>query len=189
MCDESKSGLAEAKDLFMRYGGSAFLMEREGVYDRYLAFRVPEDLEARWIEERCDLLLRQVDEERVAGRAFEELVVLFQHRAARRFQGKLLANVSVWASSLDTFTRLRFAEELVEMGERLRGPEQLDAGIPEICGTAIDLIERALEGKVLVADCYQSLPYLSDVLSKDQIMSRLESLRKRCRDLENSFAQ
>ncbi len=60
----------KAKDLFLKYGGSHFHMERDGCYDRYLEFGVSKDQEEAWLKDYELLLLEKALENDVVNEDF-----------------------------------------------------------------------------------------------------------------------
>ncbi|MFV0539451.1 MAG: hypothetical protein ACK5M3_19100 [Dysgonomonas sp.] len=51
----------DAKDMFFYYGGSKYQMMRDDLIDEYLSYKIPKDVEKKWVEEMFYQDFRNLD--------------------------------------------------------------------------------------------------------------------------------
>ena len=172
--------LTEAKKMFLKYGGSHYEMERSGEYTKYLEFSVTDDQEAEWGKERRTSLVATLNDQPVAGTDFQELVGLI--KACHDYEGLrlLIDSIRHMMSTLDTFTLVRFAEELCGLTSGAQPTNRHDTELCEdLKRLIVGLVDAASTSTFNVAPYYEQIPYLRGVLTEDRITRRIESLRAR----------
>ena len=168
-----------AKELFLKYSGSHFQMEREGDYAAYRSYGVSRDQEASWARERLRELLPVFRERPIAEPVFSEAMALLKASRDEDTLEVLLDIVSGARLSLDTFTRVRFAEELFELSKQWpRAASGQKQWSKEALRVVVDLLSDALELPFSVDPWYQQLPHMSGVLEEARVRRRIASLQE-----------
>lgn len=168
-----------AKELYLKYAGSHFQMEREGEYDEYLRFGVTREQESVWADERIAVLFEEVRDHPIAGTAFHDAASLIRSARALERLGELLGIVEHAGEGLDTFTRLRFAEEFVELARWLAHACEDTRLAEPLRRSALSLLDDAGRAPFTIDPWYKALPHLRGVLDEERVRQRIADLRER----------
>lgn len=151
--------LNKARELFIKYNGSSFHMEQDGVLEEYKSFI--------WLEEYQKKLLRDSDKELVLGSSFMALFQSLSQTSNEAIIGNLVKTVESNISSYDAFTKLRIAEELIKLAKRNMNIKKM------LEQKASILLESIKTNDFRVADFYNTDSYMSEVLKKENVLKRV----------------
>lgn len=170
MNDTAADTFEKAKSLFLSFGGSRYEMEREGKLIEYMNFQVPLSLEQQWVNERETLLFEAFSSCPLATDEFHELVSYLLNYDNPQSLAKFVELLVQKGATADSFTQLRFAEELVRTTEgtvlRTKGSQD-----------ALHLIDRLLSSPIVVDKQYFEFPDLHGLLSTEAIRTRATQLK------------
>lgn len=160
----------KAKALFQKFQGNHFHMQREGQYDVYKAFNIPEAQEREWAQESQRDLIRAIsvegDEVQVESLVTDIASMLSVYRNTDEFN-ELLSVLRLKVATLDSFTAIRICEEVLKVIEEFqRAKEEQD-----ICMKGKQFVRDALrdvlDSPIHVSPKYCSIEYLKDALMED----------------------
>lgn len=166
-----------ARQLFLKYGGSHFQMQRDGEYQRYKAFGISRAQEIQWAEARRNAILSVLEDRLLDGDKLSELVGLVLEIGDMDGLHLLVNLVEARRFHLDTFTALRIAEDLFGICASLRSKNVLPSARYAECRRCIDHLLEIIDLQDFSVDpFYLSIPYLGDVLSQDRVAERVQRL-------------
>lgn len=122
MFNRRKKRIEEARKIFFKYNGSIFQMERELEYDAYKKFSIPKKMESEWFDEilkeklvqfnneinekKLVSILSQVEQIAISSKNINVSQLIYTHLKSR-------------IENLDSFVKLRTAETIINILERL----------------------------------------------------------------------
>lgn len=177
------NNLMRAKELFFRYCGSFFFMDREGDYGEYKMYNISKETELQWIEEMVDGKVKQL--------SFDNTTVFFNlgliasnyythNNIVEKIVKTLLNFVSNNIDSLDSLFKLIYAETLLEIP--CFSKELTRAKIEGV----MELLQRVLSNPISVnKDWEKRLP--AEFLGEKAIRDRLNRDLKRAKDIQERF--
>lgn len=119
---DSMETLGTAKQLFMKYGGSFFHMDREGEYEHYKSLGISREQEKVWIEEYQRDLLKSIESEndgvkiRTSVRALVSSIC--DHGdGANNYGSTMVEVIKRKASTVDSFSKLLICESILRLVE------------------------------------------------------------------------
>jgi hypothetical protein len=134
----------EAKELFLRFKGSSFIMSGEGVLGTYKKFKVPKETEHCWMLERERELLSIVQTQLICEREYDELGIWIANYESWWVIRSLLAYIQKVESARDKVTRVRFASFLSYVFDMTRAISAEDVKTREECRvTAVRILKSA----------------------------------------------
>ncbi|QQE80618.1 hypothetical protein [Alicyclobacillus sp. SO9] len=167
--------LDTARDIFLKYGGSYFHMDREGDYGYYKSFGVSKEQELAWIEEKQRELSSEIKNETNAHK-IELLLsewsdILYNYNDVFFF-ALLLDAVREKRRGLDSFSQLLVAERIVHVLGSLSQLQGENDVLSDGKDLALELLHRVLNSPITIAEEYRNTDYLSDVITKRNIVAR-----------------
>lgn len=176
-----KDKLLEAKEIFLKYGGSHFYMEREGEYENYKKFLISESQEKLWLNEYQNELLLKIANEDFASDYFIEITDALKRSKDGTCFSKLLDWVKEKETRLDTFSKVLMCEGILDVIESFKRAETENSQmINEARILVLDILNNSLNKPVIIASYYRDTDYLNDVINEDKIISRIKKLIKKC---------
>ncbi len=169
-----------AKGIFRAYSGSHYEMERAGVLREYESFNLSKEEESQWACERRSELLLEFERQLFIGPVFNELVHVIKSGSDLSGFGKLLKLADETIRKLDSFTLIRLAEEIYDLGCSLQKMEKGRTQTQnEFINTTHLLLDTAKKQKFWVADYYRQQPYLNAQLEEELVKSRALRLQEK----------
>ncbi len=169
----SDTGNKVAKELFLKYGGSYFHMEREGELYFYRKWNISKEQENVWIkeyqQENIKLLIEKQDATTVDS-CFSTLCRTISEFKNTDSLKTLLEVVSQTYKQYDSFTKIRFSEELLHIAESdglHKSSIWFDAK-----KLAIEILKNVIKNPITIDPYYKGLEYLSDILNEEKMMNR-----------------
>ena len=161
----------EARKIFDKYNGSYFQMEREGEYQKYKDFKVPQEIEATWISERIknivEKLYSETSENEIASlfsqycetvsQTIDESGLSFMLKFAKENQNKF-----------DSFTNVRIIESILNSVSRFN-TEKKQVAINE----SLELLRNVDKIAFHVSDSYKVNGVFPDYVAKSKIVERV----------------
>lgn len=105
----------EAKEMFLKYCGSYFYMERDGQLIRYKGYNVDASTEREWLKEYQEEIITQIQVGNSSDVYVSRLCRVMRQIKDDEYLEKLFNTLSRSLKKSDTFVRLRIAEELQEV--------------------------------------------------------------------------
>ena len=174
---------SEAKDIFLRFGGSHFFMAREGIYDHYKSLMIPKELERQWSLEECERLIELVRKSKLADANFGSLCNFIKSAQAAKPLAELLAFFQQEMGDFDTFSLLRFGEESLRLCESLkRWLPQGKALEERLCNFVVEAAKTMQKKQINVDPHFQNVLSDLDALhgdAKREIVNRIERLHRK----------
>lgn len=162
-----------AKQIFLKFDGSHFHMEREGEYSYYKSFDISKEQEDLWIKQYQEDILSQIEKEDIVSPLFTKLVRIIAQHKDYDCLNSLLDLVKRKKNGLDSFTRVRIAEELLELYESFqKSGFNRNRNIFHIKVFSIDLLKELLEQPITVANYYYGISYLKEEIKEESIKDR-----------------
>lgn len=163
----------EAKELFMKYDGSFFHMDREGDYERYKSFGVSRELEEAWTEELRNELLTKIavgtDGPRIRMYV-GALVDLFENRGGDAQVLQMLAIIRSKVGNMDSLSQVVIAESIARLVDSCEGKH--DAIIPSAVAAATEILAGLLKGPVAIAQEDQADEHAREAAQPHRILER-----------------
>lgn len=163
-----------AKEIFLKFNGSHFQMEREGEYDTYKRFNICKDQEILWINEHADLLVLKIADKVVADNNLMNLSsIIKQYKENRQFE-ELLKWAKTKTHNVDSFTNLRIAEEILDIVEVYEEARQKNKLVKEAKIFSVGILHEIYRKPITVAQYYKDIDYLYGCLDNNTIKKRIE---------------
>jgi hypothetical protein len=199
-----KDNLLQAKELWMKYRGVFQFMDQEGEYEKYRQFGVPKKQEMLWADEYQKELLAVITKEDIVSDSFVNIAFSLASYPNTDNIKSLLEHVKSKRYTVDTFTQLRMAEDVLLIAKSFSEEKVLDnvlaesffsqgkifkairaflSGIkhsitPRIARKArqlgLDMLNTALKKPVTVAPSYYQTGYSKNDLAPEEILSRIQ---------------
>ena len=175
----SNESILLAKEIFMKYAGSYFHMEREGEYGYYKSFGISKEQERLWSNEYQKELMAKIETEDIVSPLFSKLVSLINQNKDINGLQLLLEVAKRKRGNVDTFTQMRMAEEILDIVESFIKNNEKANVTNEAKKLALDILCNINVSSITIASYYQNIDYLKDVLKEDIIINRVQRLIKR----------
>jgi len=175
--------LQEAKKLFLSYCGSYYEMDRDGVLEKYLSFSVNKDIEKEWGNIKCDELLNKTRIQPVVNDDFDCLLTLIKSVKLLDKLDKLMDLILDSLPKLDTFTKIRISEEILELLNKVENKEIVYKGIYLLN----ELLCSLTSEKITVNIFYKKKIYLADLLDEDKIRERITIVSRKIIDFLKKY--
>ncbi len=177
MAKKNNDKTSLAKEIFMKYYGSHFHMEREGEYSYYKKFNVSKKQEHSWIEECQHELLLKIEKEDIVSSLFSHLSNLITRSNDIDCFRLLLFIVREKVSNSDTFSSIRMAEELLKISKYfLSIDNKINKVVSESKKVALSILRETTQKPITIASYYYKLGYLNDLLTDEKIKKRIRKL-------------
>ncbi len=161
----------EARKIFDKYNGSYFQMEKEGEYQKYKNFKVPQRIEATWISERkkniVEKLYSETSENEIASlfSQYGETVSQTIDESGLSFMLKFAKeNKNKW----DSFTNVRIVESILNSLSRFNKNNK-QAAINE----SLELLRNVEKTAFRVSDSYKVNGVFPDYVAESRIAERV----------------
>jgi len=171
-----------AKKIYLEHSGSAFHMERAGLYETYRQLEIPREREVQWAREESKCLLEEFFcKGLVVDHTFFELADLIESSCDIERLRALLCLVRAELQELDTMTLVLIAEGILRLLGSSKHSDGLDSEslLEEERCLVKALLKRAGTMEFCVASAYRERGNLRDILSEEQIRERVsKGIRK-----------
>ena len=170
----SDDSILLAKEMFFKYGGSHFHMEREGEYKSYKSFDISKEQESLWIEELQKELLDKVKKDDVVGHNYNTLCSSIRQYKSLDMLKELVDFVKSRREASDTFSLLLMAEgelRIVEYFEKNNLGAHKNTAFARV--TSLEILEYLLKRPVSVAAEYLNSSHLVDLSDNQYILNRI----------------
>lgn len=169
-----------AKEIFIKYGGNKFYMEREGEYALYKSFDISKDQEVEWITEYHKEIVTKIKAEKNANTfitMFNELsnsIILFKDIDS--FES-ILDIVKEKNTALDSFTRLRMTEETYNIVDALsKNSIKKNIVLTNAKKLILEILDSIIKTPITIDNDYYRIGYLEDMLNNHNIINRVKIL-------------
>lgn len=160
----------EAKEIFIKYNGSHFQMEREFEYSKYKSYRVPKEMERTWIneleEKKFDMLEIESNESIIVDILIDLEQILVQYKDENGLL--LIVKYAKNITKFDTFTKLIIAEIILNIIRELKlNNSQIDA-----INFAITILEDICIEPVTISQSHLNNGNVPDYMSEAILRNR-----------------
>jgi hypothetical protein len=169
-----------AREIYVMFHGSSFHMDRDGLYDEYKSFEISRDVEEKWAEEEFLAHMTAFTKDPVATSDFYALINWLRILHSERLLVRFLDSIGSHIPRTDSFSLLRFAEELFELtcGWLGNSGKSATSAVGHLTNPVIEALLKTLEDKekYWVAEVFLLDPTLQGVLEPKAIYARRQSL-------------
>jgi hypothetical protein len=180
------NNIEKAKEIFIKYGGSNFHMEREGEYEFYKSFNITKKEEIQWIREYHKKVIIEIESENKVSIFTSKLselsnsIILFKDIESFK---SMIDTVKEKSELIDSFSQLRIAEEIYSIVNAFSKSEvKKDNALPYAKKIVLDILNRIIKEPITVDEDYKNVQYLKDVLNENRIINRIQRLIKTCNE-------
>lgn len=168
----------EAKEIYMKFGGSLFHMEREGEYENYKKYCVTKEQENIWDNEYQNELLSKVANEDIVSDLFLQLINTLRRTGNIKHIQMFLEFVNAKLDKMDTFSKLLVSEGVLGIVKSLMKDNEPDKTriALEAKRFVHDILSKSIVLPITVASYYSDIDYLRDIITEDKIMLRTQKL-------------
>lgn len=175
-----------AKEIFLNHEGSHYLMDRENEYEKYKSFQITPEQEKIWIREYQITLIQNMGTEITSRlvRQFCFTAKLFQELSN---WNEMISKLKKIEPSLDTFSRLRIAEEIIETVQNIslkNACNSMQAILNDSKSFAFGVLKDLLQKPITVGSIYDKFRRFDP---KDHDPYSSEAITKRIKDLLNEY--
>lgn len=172
-----------AKEIFLKYSGSHFYMDREGEYEYYKSFNISDEQEQQWIKDYLQETLNIIKNEDIVSDNFINFATaITQFKDIYHFE-QLINLVKSKNDHLDSFSRMRMAEDILNIVESLSRNWSIlmknASIISEGQQLAFNILKDILKKPISIAQYYQNLDYLEDEVKDNSVVDRVKRLLKK----------
>ncbi|MCL6592246.1 MAG: hypothetical protein K6U80_20155 [Firmicutes bacterium] len=163
-----------AKKIFFEFGGSHFHMAREGVYDTYKKFNISKKQELIWINEYLNVLFSKINDKTIIDDEVMDLMrIIREYKQINHFE-KLLDWAKTINPNADSFTKLRLAEEILDIIKLFKKESTIPKCVKDAKIFALDVLHEINRKPITVAQYYKNIGYLKNFLDDGVIKKRIE---------------
>lgn len=169
------NNIEQAKQLFLKYGGSHFLMAREGEYDLYRSFNIPKEQEYMWIQDYENKLLMEIEREAIIDGKFVDLCLAIREYRDVCYLEKLQQLIKQRRNSMDSFSLMRMAEGLLGIVDSFLKSNMKNHKITLLAKEfALEILNSILENPITIASYYKRPGYLIDPIDEEKLIARVK---------------
>lgn len=172
----------EAKEIFLKYSGSYFHMERDGQLTKYKGYNVDERTEKGWLREYQEELISQIQAGSCIDVYLSRLCSVMRQLKDDEYFESLFNALSKSLRNADTFVRLRIAEGLQEVIKFFISNNIGDMKkMVYFKSLTIDILRKIISEPTVISDDTRKNVVFEDTLKEDNIKRRAE---QRLREFE-----
>lgn len=165
----------KAKEIFLRYQGSYFQMERDGVLSHYRSYNINQETEKKWIKEYQSELIAQIEAGISIDVHLSHLCSAIRQYKDDEYLNRLTNILSKILASVDTFIQLRIAEELLEIvqyfiSNKIGNKENLKS----LKDLARDILRNIKSQPIILSEETKRTVIFEDTLEEENIRKRAE---------------
>jgi len=169
----------EAKEIFFKYGGSYFHMERDGQLIKYKNYDIDIRTEKIWLREYQEEIIAQIQAGNSIDVYLTKLCSVIRQIKDDEYLEKVLNTLEENLKSADTFIKLRIAEELQEVIKFFVTNKICDMKkIAKYKKMTIDIFRKIISQPVVISDSTRKNVAFEDTLREDNIRQRAEQKLK-----------
>lgn len=163
-----------AKELFFKYGGSHFHMEREGEYSKYRGYNISREQEYKWIKEYQGDLLERIKNEKIVSGNFYSLCASIEEYGSLNSLKELVIVTKDKSEVLDTFSLLLSTEAILRVVDSIKDDFRGKDILNFAKDVSLDILKSLLIRPVTVAVSYFSTVSLIDLHNEQAILDRIK---------------
>ena len=168
-----RDNLKAARDLFIRYNGSHFQMEREGKLDYYRTFHVSDEQEKWWIKEYIEESVEQISTVDNISLLITSLCTAISQYNDVDGLMTVVVGVRSKVSDMDSFSKIRISEEVLKTIEKFKKRKLIgDQIILDVKEIMLDILYSVVNNPVTIAPVYRNLNHLKAIISEENIILR-----------------
>lgn len=169
----------EAKEIFLKYGGSYFHMERDGQLTKYKDYDIDERTEKVWLREYQEEIIAQL----LAGNSIDvyltRLCSVMRQIKDDEYLEMLFNTLEESLKNADTFIKLRIAEELQEVINYFDTNNIGDMKkLANYKNLTIDILRKVISEPIVISENTRKNVAFEDTLRAENIRHRAEQTLK-----------
>lgn len=169
----------KAKEVFLKYNGSYFHMERDGQLSTYKSYDISKNTERQWLREHQKELITQIQTGNSIDVYISRLCNVMRQSKDDEYLDSLINALSKSIKNADTFVQLRIAEELLEV---INFFALNDIGncrkLTSHKSLAIDILKNVLSQPITISDETRKKVVFEDTLKEESIRERTKQRLK-----------
>jgi len=164
----------EAKKIFCEYSGSYYQMHRDGVYEQYKSYKIPQVVENEWLEEIFTDLRVKIEVEknkRKLTEYFEKYVFTATQGRDNKAMQYAMELLEIQAPFLDTNSLYRWINIILNH-------YLLKSNLPlkrELVEKMLNLLKNLLEKPIIISEDYKEKGSYPDYLTKEKLIRNIQN--------------
>ena len=169
----------KAKQVFLKYNGSYFHMERDGQLSTYKSYDISKNTERQWLREHQKELITQIQTGNSIDVYVSRLCNVMRQSKDDEYLDSLINALSKSIKNADTFVQLRIAEELLEVINFFALDDIGDwRKLASHKSLAIDILKNVLSQPITISDETRKKVVFEDTLKEESIRERTKQRLK-----------
>jgi len=169
----------EAKEIFLKYGGSYFHMERDGKLTKYKHYDIDESTEKVWLREYQEEIIAQIQAGNSIDIYLTKLCSVMRQIKDDEYLEKLFNTLGESFKNADTFIKLRIAEELQEVIKFFVTNNIGDMKkLANYKNLTIDILRKVISQPVVISEDTRKNVAFEDTLREENIRQRADQKLK-----------
>lgn len=169
------SNYENAKELFLKYRGSHFNMDREGEYSIYKQYNISKKQELIWMDEWIKNLLKKINELGISNDYFSDFSIIPINYMTSKIIINLTDLIELKHSEWDTFSVLLISEKILKITKEIKTKSDKNNNIFKIKNILLKILRNITESSITISQYYKDLGYIID-LNKKSVFVRINEL-------------
>ena len=170
----------EARQLFLKYDGSYFHMDRDGELDKYREYNIDVDTEKQWLCEYQLELIEQLQLGKSSDVIFSRVCSLMRAAKCDDNVEHFINATNKNLNSEDSFVRLRIAEELQDLIEFFStNSNGSSKKILKYKSMAVEILQNITFEPIVISEETRQNVAFEDTLKDENLRKRAEARLKR----------
>lgn len=161
-----------AKNIFEKYRGSYFHMERDGVLKEYKSYKIPREIEEMWLKEK-EILIKQELLDCTNYKLISEHMELLGHYVVELKDLKeldfMIDYIVKRSFDWDSNTVIRCVNACLSAMNISKGVRRRN--IKDIC---VNILKESIDRGIFISDDYRENGTLPDYLSRDRLENNIK---------------
>lgn len=169
----------EAKELFLKYGGSYFHMERDGQLTKYKGYSIDASTEKEWLREYQEEIISKIQAGNSMDVYLTRLCSVMRQIKDDEYLETLFSTLGESLKNADTFVKLRIAEELQEVIKFFVTNNIGDMyKLSDYKNLTIDILRKVISQPIVISEDTRKNVAFEDTLREESIRQRAENKLK-----------
>lgn len=168
-----------AKETFLKYSGSYFHMERDGNLTKYKSYNIDESTEKEWLREYKEEMITQIQIGNSIDVYLSRLCSVMRQTKDDGCLETLYDALNKNIKNVDSFVRLRIAEELQELISYFISNDIGDMNkLSYYKSLTIDVLRNVISQPIVISEETRKSVVFEDVLKEENIIVRAKQSLK-----------
>ncbi len=172
--------MEEAKELFLKYNGNYFYMEKDGVLTKYKSFGIDKNLEESWLNEYQEHMIKQIEKGNSVEVYVSKVCDIIRQRKDVKYLSLLLNVLDSKLKYLDSFVKLVIAEDLnITNNYLIENDFEKTEELNKSCKIVFDIVEDIVSKEIYISSETRDKVLFEDTLKTENILKRANKLLKK----------